>query len=25
LIPRSTSTGTLFLPGRPPVTVIIHP
>ena len=25
LIPRSSSTGTLFLPGRPPVTVIIHP
>ncbi len=25
LIPRSTSTGTLYLPGRPPVTVIIHP
>ena len=25
LIPRSRSTGTLFLPGRPPVTVIMHP
>jgi len=25
LVPRSRSTGTLFLPGRPPVTVTIHP
>jgi hypothetical protein len=25
LIPRSRSAGTLFLPGRPPVTVIMHP
>jgi hypothetical protein len=25
LIPGSRSTGTLFLPGRPPVTVIMHP
>ena len=24
LIPRSRSTGTLFLPGRPPVTVMMH-
>ncbi len=25
LIPRSRSSGTLFLPGRPPETVIMHP
>jgi hypothetical protein len=25
LIPRSRSTGTLFLPGRPPVIVVMHP